>query len=96
MTPLPRQGWFFQLNFENRFSQNTGKCELGGFSLRQSHIVKKDLLLTGSRLIIPLKLRTGILNKIHTGHQGITKHQQQISQSVWWPRITKDFEDLIS
>ena len=33
MTPLLRQGWFF-----NGISQNNGKCELGGFSLRQSHL----------------------------------------------------------
>ena len=39
MPPVPRQGWFFfQLNFKNGISQNTGKCELGGFSLRQSHM----------------------------------------------------------
>ena len=35
--------------------------------------VANDLLLRGSRLVIPPKLRTDILNKIHSGHQGITK-----------------------
>ena len=31
---------FFKLNFQNgSYSQITGKCELGGFSLRQSHII---------------------------------------------------------
>ena len=29
---------FVRLNFQNGISQNTGKCELGQFSLRQSHI----------------------------------------------------------
>ena len=29
---------FFKLNFQNGISQNTGKCELSRFSLRQSHI----------------------------------------------------------
>ena len=28
---------FIKFNFQNDISQNTGKCELGGFSLRQSH-----------------------------------------------------------
>ena len=35
--------------------------------------VANGLLLRGSRLVIPNNLRTDILNKIHTGHQGITK-----------------------
>ena len=35
--------------------------------------VANDLLLRGSQLVIPPKLTTDILNKIHTGHQGITK-----------------------
>ena len=35
--------------------------------------VANDLLLRGSRLIIPPKLRTDMLTKIHTRHQGITK-----------------------
>ena len=57
--------------------------------------VAYDLLLRGSRLFIPPKLITDILNKIHRGHQGITKCRRQISQSVQWPRITKGVEDLI-
>ena len=28
----------FKLNFQNGISCNTGKCKLGGFSIRQSHI----------------------------------------------------------
>ena len=36
MSPLPRQGWLFLIDFLNGISRNTGKCELGGFSPRQS------------------------------------------------------------
>ena len=32
-------------NFLNGISRNTGKCELGGFSLRQSHILFHDELV---------------------------------------------------
>ena len=58
--------------------------------------VANDLLLRGSRLVIPPKLRTDILTKIHTGHQGITKCWRCVAQSVRWPGITKDLEGLIS
>ena len=30
---------FFKLNIQISISQNTGKCELGGFSLSQSHML---------------------------------------------------------
>ena len=39
MSPIPRQDWFFKLNFQNSISQNTGKCELDGFLLTQSQIL---------------------------------------------------------
>ena len=35
---IPRQAGFFKFNFRNDISQNTGKCELGGFSFRQSQL----------------------------------------------------------
>ena len=58
--------------------------------------VANGLLLRGSRLVIPPSLRPDILNKIHTGHQGITKCRRRIAQTVWWPGIAKDLENLIS
>ena len=35
--------------------------------------VNKNLLLRGNRLVIPSNLRPAILEKLHIGHQGITK-----------------------
>lgn len=58
--------------------------------------VAKGLLLRGSQLVIPPNLRKDILNKIHTGHQGITKCQRRAAQSVWWPGIIKDLKKLVS
>ena len=36
MSPLPQQGWLFLIELLK--CRNTSKCELGGFSLRQSHM----------------------------------------------------------
>ena len=36
---------FYKLNFQNGISRNTGKSKLGGFSLRQSHIVLTPTIL---------------------------------------------------
>ena len=36
-----------------------------------------------------------ILGKIHEGHQGITKYRERAKQSVWWPGLRKQIEDLV-
>ena len=46
------------------------------------------LLLFGQRIVIPAALRLQLLDKIHTGHQGITKCRQHARQSSWWPGIS--------
>ena len=57
--------------------------------------VQQGLLLKGSRLVIPLAMRPSILEKIIEGHQGITKCRERAKQSVWWPGLSKQIEDLV-
>ena len=58
--------------------------------------VHKGLLLRGNRLVIPPALRRDILGKIHSGHQGATKCRARARQSVWWPGIGKELEEVVS
>ena len=51
--------------------------------------VQHGLLLRGSRIVKKL------LDKIHSGHQGITKSRELARQSIWWPGLSKQLEDLI-
>ena len=51
--------------------------------------------MRGSRIVIPTPLRKEILAQLHTGHQGITKCRERARQSVWWPGIGKQLQDLI-
>ena len=57
--------------------------------------VQSGLLLRGSRIVIPTALQKEILVKFHTGHLGITKCQERVKQSVWWPRIGKHIEEEV-
>ena len=57
--------------------------------------VEHDLLMRGSRIIIPTSLRREMLSKIHVGHQGITKCRERARQSVWWPRLSTELEELV-
>ena len=58
--------------------------------------VHRGLLLRGSRLVVPSSLRSEILQKLHFGHLGITKCHERAKQSVWWPGIRKELDDIIS
>ena len=53
------------------------------------------LILNGTRIIIPTNLRRNILKSIHDGHLGVVKCKQRARQSVYWPRLNTDIENLI-
>ena len=54
-----------------------------------------NLLLYGTRIVIPLSMQQEILQKLHEGHQGIQRCHLRAKISVWWPGISKQINDLI-
>ena len=54
-----------------------------------------DLLLRGRRIVVPQSLQAETLQKIHSGHQGITKCSLRITSSVWWPGAKRQLEELV-
>ncbi|XP_047984727.1 uncharacterized protein K02A2.6-like [Leguminivora glycinivorella] len=54
-----------------------------------------DILLRGNRIVIPQKLRKGVLDAAHEGHPGIVAMKGRLRSKVWWPRIDKDVENLV-
>ena len=62
----------------------------------RGHLSIKDGLITyDDRLIIPRCLRADVLQKIHEGHQGITKCRERAHQSVWWPKIGEEIVQIV-
>ena len=57
--------------------------------------VQGGLLLKGCQLVIPLSLRGEILDRIHSGHQGITKCRARAQQAVWWPGMSREIEEIV-
>ena len=63
----------------------------------KAHItVQHGLLMKDSRLLIPSSMRLEILDKIHTGHLGIRKCRERARESVWWPGLNKQIEDMVT
>ncbi|XP_037136291.1 uncharacterized protein K02A2.6-like [Syngnathus acus] len=55
-----------------------------------------SLVLKGTRLVMPVTLQSRALALAHEGHQGIVKTKQLLREKVWFPKIDKQTEELIS
>ena len=51
-----------------------------------------QLVLRGTRIVIPKKLRPRVLSIAHEGHLGIVGTKQKLRSKVWWPGMEKDAE----
>ena len=54
-----------------------------------------DILLRGSRIVVPTCLHKQTLEKIHHGHQGIQKCRIRANSSVWWPSMYDQITDMV-
>ena len=57
--------------------------------------VQTYLLLRAQRIIIPQALRMEMLERLHEEHLGLVKCRRRASQSVWWPGLENQIEELI-
>ncbi|XP_051782102.1 uncharacterized protein K02A2.6-like [Erpetoichthys calabaricus] len=62
---------------------------------RMDFHLANDLLMKGQRLVIPHILRTNILERLHEGHQGISKCRARARESVWWPGISTEIGHMV-
>lgn len=54
----------------------------------------EGVVLRGSRLLVPMKLRDVVLKLAHEGHQGIVKTKLRLRTKVWWPGIDRQAEAI--
>ena len=55
-----------------------------------------DLLLCDERIVIPRSMRLDVLDRIHTGHLGITKCRARARTLVWWPGLSTQIENMVA
>ena len=53
-----------------------------------------ELLLRGTRIVVPKILRDRVIEIAHEGHQGIVKTKNRLRSKVWWPKMVSDVEKL--
>jgi hypothetical protein len=51
--------------------------------------------MRGMRVIIPQKSRQDVLHRLHTGNMGITKCRARARETVWWPGISQQIEEMV-
>jgi hypothetical protein len=65
------------------------------YKLRDSLTVTDDLILFGTRIVVPQKLRKCVLQKLHAAHQGLERTLRRARQCVFWPGITNDINNIV-
>ena len=59
-------------------------------------LLSKQVFLNDQTIIIPTYIRLDILDKIHAGHEGSRKFRERVRDSVWWPGLRKQIEDMVT
>ncbi|XP_037828511.1 uncharacterized protein K02A2.6-like [Lucilia sericata] len=66
------------------------------YKVKDEISILDDILLKNNQILIPKCLRKSILNKIHEGHLGIQRCKNLARQSVYWPGIYNDIENIVT
>ena len=76
---------------------NCSKCvQLSYWNYRDEMTVQNGLILKGTRIVIPKKMKLNILERLHTGHLGQDKCKRRARATVFWPGINKDIEKMVN
>ena len=66
------------------------------FGFRDELVMEDGIVLKGTRLVIPSRMRQEILRQLHRSHMGIEATLRRIRDTVFWPGINGEMRDLIS
>ena len=57
--------------------------------------IESGLITCGNRIIVPREIRPEMLQYIHEGHQGKERSLLKARNTVFWPKMTYDIQQLI-
>ena len=65
------------------------------WTFREELRVEDGLILIGTRIVIPTKQWKAILKLIHEGHLGLNKCKLHAKETVYWPGLNDQLENLV-
>ncbi len=65
------------------------------WQVRNELSVAGHLVLKGTQIVIPVKMRKDILANLHSSHQGIERTKRRARQAVYWPGINSDIKNTV-
>ena len=65
------------------------------WNYRDTLSIENGLITCGSRIIVPHEMRAEMMQYIHEGHQGKERCLLRARNTVFWPRISHDIQELI-
>ena len=66
------------------------------YNIRSEIVCHENLLLKGQRIVVPSSLRKAMKDIIHQGHNGIEKCKVRARQSLYWPGMNAEIEELVA
>ena len=76
-------------------SGNWERCTLSSYvPIKDELCIYGEILLRGTRIIVPRVLREKVVRLAHEGHQGMVKTKYRLRNKVWWPGMDKDAEKV--
>ena len=94
--------WFLSLLYLHQVSNygrtlvfNSSSDVKPFFNFRQELSLFDDLILKGNCIVIPYSLRREMKNLLHNGHIGIVKMKTLARDSVYWPGMSSELEELV-
>ena len=64
-------------------------------AVRDELWVVGQVVMRGSRIVLPEKLQKQALALAHEGHQGVVRTKSRLREKAWWPRMDKEVEDFV-
>nr|CAD2195887.1 unnamed protein product [Meloidogyne enterolobii] len=67
------------------------------FQIRDKLYINRKIIIKrpNNQIVIPEKLRNGVLKLIHFAHFGVVRSKNKARKIVWWPSINMDIEYFI-
>ena len=65
------------------------------WSYRDELLIINSIIFIGDRAVIPKKLRPEMLKQLHIPHMGIEKTEFRARESMFWPRVNREIENMV-